>query len=41
MVAVLLSALAVTVYLAFVLEIIKRPRWRDEDRADGPPPETG
>lgn len=30
MIAVLLAALAVTVYLAFVLEIIKRPRWRDE-----------
>ncbi|MBN8867350.1 MAG: undecaprenyl/decaprenyl-phosphate alpha-N-acetylglucosaminyl 1-phosphate transferase [Solirubrobacterales bacterium] len=29
-VAVLLAAIAVTVYLAFVLEIIKRPRWRDD-----------
>ena len=34
MVAVLLAALAVTVYLAFVLEIIKRPRWRDEQTGE-------
>lgn len=34
MVAVLLAALAVTVYLAFVLEIIKRPRWRDEQSGE-------
>jgi len=30
MATVLLAALAVTVYLAVVLEILKRPRWRDE-----------
>lgn len=35
MAAVLLAALAVTVYLAVVLEILKRPRWRDEVPGDG------
>ena len=34
MAVVLLAALAVTVYLAFVLEIIKRPRWRDEQNGE-------
>ncbi len=43
MAVVLLAALAVTVYLAIVLEILKRPRWRDEgtgpgDSADGEDP---
>lgn len=40
-VAVLLAALAVTVYLAFVLEIFKRPRWRDESGHTTGPPGAG
>ncbi len=39
MAVVLLAALAVTVYLAFVLEIIKRPRWKDEGPPSDEPPE--